>query len=267
MTFQLPGGVSPQAEERLWKAGILTWDDYRRNPGRIFSAPRHQKLLHAIEQAETILAAGRLESLLQVASTAWLIRLYPLLQDRAVYLDIETTGLRADDPPTTAALCDRAALRLFVAGCNLQMLPQQIPPRAILVTYYGRSFDLPRLRRHLHTPLRYPHLDLGPLLKQLGYGPGLKSCLRQLRIARPEYLPQHGQQAAALWHRYRHGDTQALETLLHYNALDAALLEPLWAAAYNKSLAAWPLFRPVPIPILQDVQDTVRRFVDYYNKQ
>lgn len=134
MTFQLPGGVSAQAENRLWKAGILTWDDYRRSPDRFFSTSRHHRLLLAIERAESVLTEGQPERLLQLPSATWQLRLYPLLWRKAVFLDIETTGLDVHDSLTTAALHSHGTTELFVAGYNLQTLPQRIPADAVLVT-------------------------------------------------------------------------------------------------------------------------------------
>lgn len=244
MTFQLPGGVSASAERMLWRRGILTWQDFISAPTKPFSPRRSRSLLQAIGIAQSRSDPPKILSLLALDSPAWRLRLYPFLAPQAAFLDIETTGLGPAHHPTTAAVWYRGCLRLFVEGVNMADLPRSIPKNCVLVTYYGRRFDLPRLRRHLGMQFPQPHLDLGPLLRRLGYGPGLKNALSQLRVPRPRDLPQGGREAVGLWELYQKGDLEALRQLLVYNAYDAALLHPLWVKACNRSLQAWPLFRP-----------------------
>ena len=54
----------------------------------------------------------------------------------------------------------------------------------LLVTYNGKTFDAPFVRRCLGAPLDQPHIDLRYVLGSLGYRGGLKGCERQLGIPR-----------------------------------------------------------------------------------
>jgi len=262
MTFQIPGGVSAQAERRLWQSGILCWDDLRHHCPRVLSKARRDRLLSAIDQLESAITWESPASLLAVDHPVWRLRLYPLLAQQAVYLDIETTGLALCDPPTTAAIYYRKKLQLFVANVNLHELPSSIPTQGVLVTFNGRRFDLPRLKYHLHWCFELPHLDLGPIMRACGFAGGLKTCLKRLGIPRPPHLPQQGADAPLLWQEYLRGDARALTQLLAYNALDAILLESLWAVAYNRSLERWPLFRPARVPTTPDINKTIEEMVE-----
>ena len=244
----LLGGLSLDAERRLWRQGILTWEDYRRSADGVFSPARHHRVLADIPAAETALEKGDLRFFLKHLPAAARMRVWPLLADRAVYLDIETTGLGPEDVPTTAVLYDGHDLRAFVAGRNLHDLPESIRRNAVLVTYNGRRFDLPHLRCHLGCKFPYPHLDLAPVLRATGYGPGLKASERQLGVTRRLCADMDGTGAVALWRRFVEGEASALETLLTYNAEDTLSLERVLVAACNASMKGCPCFQPISLP-------------------
>jgi hypothetical protein len=261
MSFQLPGGVSAAAEKALWRRGILTWADFIHRGFNVFSPQRSQRLLLAIRNAEHLLKTGHLNQWLKCRHPTWLLRLCPLLLPQAHFLDIETTGLRQEDLLVSVALVHQQSLRLFVRGTNLNELPSAWPSEGLLVTFYGKRFDLPRLRHHLGIGWCGAHLDLAPVLRKLGYGPGLKNVLAQLQCPRPPELPTSGKEIPSLWRQAEKGDRQALKRLLSYNVYDAAGLQWAWIAAYNRSLSACPLFRPLPPPKMEDFTKQLQEFL------
>lgn len=260
MTFQMPGGLSPAGEKALWQRGILTWTDFRLHGLKFFSPPRTRRLLRAIAAAESLVASGRWTKYLKWTHPVWLLRLYPIVAPDAVFLDIETTGLQPHHPPITAATLHDQNLQLFVHKLNLHTLPSFLKRARLVVTYHGRKFDLPRLRRHLKLPITFHHIDLAPIARALGLGPGLKAALRQLGWTWPPQLPQAGAEIPTLWNQFCAGSPQALQTILLYNAYDTAVLKWLWVAMYNSSLRYWPLFRPIPLPRLPNLEDLVQKW-------
>lgn len=247
-SFTLLGGLGRDAERRLWRQGILSWADYRRSGEGIFSETRHRRVLADIERAEAALANDDVDFFLSQLPAFARMRVWPLVANRAVYLDIETTGLAPADPPTTAVIYDGCQPRVFLAGRNLHTMPRFVPDSSVLVTYNGRRFDLPRLRCHAAIRFRQPHLDLAPVLRAAGYGPGLKTCERQLGVSRTRCTGLDGAHAVGLWHRFQTGDISALGELVAYNVEDAISLERVLVAAYNRSMLQYPNFRPVPPP-------------------
>src|SRR4029077_14246325 len=87
-------------------------------------------------------------------------RLYPEFGQRIAYLDIETTGTTAGvSAITVIGLYDGERPRVYVQGQNLLRFVEEIEEFTLLVTYNGKLFDLPFIRRALGPPLRQAHID------------------------------------------------------------------------------------------------------------
>ena len=117
------------------------------------------------------------------AAESW--RLFGDFRGDCAYLDIETTGMESFDQITTIALYDGRTIRTYVQGRNLMDFIQDVSAYQVLITYNGKSFDVPFLTRCLHCRLDQAHIDLRHVLASLGVRGGLKSCERQLGLARP----------------------------------------------------------------------------------
>ena len=157
-------------------------------------------------------------------------RLYPNFESKAVFLDIETTGLsHYYDEITVVGLYDGKRVKTLLAGHNLKNLSELLNPYDIVVTFNGTMFDIPFLKTKFPS-LRLPpiHLDLRYLLRRLGLSGGLKQIERALGIERSKEAKEvDGLMATVLWARYLRGDTEALERLVKYNAADITSLQSL----------------------------------------
>ena len=166
-------------------------------------------------------------------------RLYSEFADRALFLDIETTGLSGeyDDVTVIGALGD-GKLALFIKGINLDEFPAYVARFPLLVSYNGSQFDVPFLRAHFpHARLDQAHIDLRFVLASLGYKGGLKAVEGRLGLRRdPSIQGVDGFEAVRLWHRYRRGDRSALEKLILYNVTDVANLVELADTAVELKL-------------------------------
>ena len=125
-------------------------------------------------------------------------------------------------------------------GRNLEEFSNDILDYKLLVTWNGRCFDAPILRRELNIPLDTPggpgnrhaapmaHLDLLPVFRALGLRGGLKAVERLLGLDRGGLTGVDGWDAVRLWRAYEYsGEARFLETLLAYNAADVLSLERL----------------------------------------
>jgi uncharacterized protein YprB with RNaseH-like and TPR domain len=172
-------------------------------------------------------------------------RLYPEFADRAVFLDIETTGLSGYcDQVTVIGALSRAGLALFLQGMNLHEFPAYIAQFPLLVSFNGTQFDVPFLRAHFpQARLDQPHIDLRFVLASLGYRGGLKVVEKTLGLRRDLMIQGvDGFEAVYLWHRYRRGDQAALEKLVLYNLTDVVNLVELveTAVRLKRRLVAFP---------------------------
>ena len=151
------------------------------------------------------------------------------------YLDIETTGLSSYYGEVTV-------IGIYIVKGNnarfIQLVGKEITPESLMdvlkdvdtiYTYNGSRFDLPFIADFLGINLGeyFNHQDLMYDCWRNNLKGGLKAVERQLGIRR-ELTDVDGYQAVILWWRYRkHGDKEALTTLLEYNREDVVNLRTL----------------------------------------
>lgn len=228
--LHLPG-IGSAFATRLQAAGVLTWDDALALP--LPCGPARTGAIRAgLMESRSRLEAGDARWFGDALAPAEQWRLFPHFCDNAAYVDIETTGLAWPDCAITSiALYDGARVRVYVQGENLEAFADDILDYSLLVTWNGRGFDAPILRRSLHIPLDkgdMAHLDLLPVFRRLGLRGGLKKVEQSLGIDRGGLDGVDGWDAVRLWREYeRSGDLRALHTLLAYNVADVLSLEYL----------------------------------------
>jgi uncharacterized protein YprB with RNaseH-like and TPR domain len=85
-----------------------------------------------------------------------------------------------------------------------------------------------------------PHFDVCFAARRLGLRGGLKHIERELEILRDsDIAPLDGWEAVRLWHRWRAGDSGALELLRRYNMADTQNLEALSELLYPRLMACY----------------------------
>jgi uncharacterized protein len=244
-TFQLVPGIGPWREKDLWARGLEDWKAVRSGGAAVLGAKLHEGLCAAIDRAEAALEAGELSTMVRMVPPREHWRLWPLVADEALCLDIEADGVGERHRPTVAGFLDGDRLETFVEGRNLDSLPGRLAARRVWVSFNGACFDLPVLR-HAFPGLPEPvlHLDLKPLCRRIGFGGGLKSVEDRLGIARPPHLRgRSGMDAVLLWRAYHAtGDVEALRFLVEYNLYDAFQLRAVADRAFNRAAERlhWP---------------------------
>jgi hypothetical protein len=176
-------------------------------------------------------------------------RIFPDYRERTAYLDIETTGLEDSAEVTTIALYDGKEVFTYVNGINLNDFVDDIGRYQVIVSYNGKSFDIPVLERFFRITLDQAQIDLRYVLARLGLKGGLKGCEKQLGMNRGNLDGVDGYFAVLLWRRYRDfNDEKALATLLAYNIEDAVNLERLAVEAYNRNVLSTPFAEQLLLP-------------------
>ncbi len=251
-TFRHIQGIGQRTERRLWQAGVTTWEQLLDHPPRgalpgwlqAAACFELERSLTALEQRDPQYFTTKLPHQLH-----W--RLYPEFSERVAYLDIETTGLGAEEAYITViGLSDGERAQVYVHGQNLEQFVTDIAAFTLLVTYNGKQFDLPFLRAALGIPLNQAHIDLRYPLAALGYKGGLKKIEKQLGLERPGLVSQlDGWCAVVLWRYHQRGEAGALDTLLHYNLEDVVHLPVLLAQVYNTAIQQLPFpVEPLTLP-------------------
>ncbi len=234
-TFLHIPGLGERRERALWRRGIWTWDDLLADPGSSGLPPS------LLDQAQVVLRLSR--EALQRGDVYFFAhhlpvrehwRLFGEFQGVTAYLDIET-GMVAHGRQgiTVIGLYDGREFQSFIYGQNLDAVERHLRRFDLLVTFNGKSFDLPLIERDLGIPIHQSQIDLRVFLQRLGYRGGLKRIEREWGIVRDdEVVGLTGYDAVLLWERYRRGDVPALERLLAYNRADVVNLEPLMRRGY-----------------------------------
>lgn len=276
-TFQHIAGIGPKTEEKIWQAGLLNWYRFDGQKGG-FGAEKTNSIKDVLaESARRLITADPLYFAHRLKpSLHW--RMFPEFRRKAVYLDIETTGLT---PPyaeiTTIATYDGHTIRCYVNGRNLEDFKRDIRQYALMVSYNGKSFDVPFIRNYFNLELDMAHIDLRHLLSSLGYGGGLKACEKAAGIDRGDADGLDGFFAVLLWHDYiNRANPKALETLLAYNVADVINLEHLMVMAYNLKLQNTPfcqshrLERPtlpnIPFRVHQQTVERIKNETIFYQR-
>jgi uncharacterized protein YprB with RNaseH-like and TPR domain len=240
-------GVGSRTEQRIWASGIGSLEEFAASPPAFIGSRMRSHILQHIDLSHECILCGRSDYFYSGLGSAHHWRLFPEFRDSTAYVDIETTGLGGPgDIITTIALYDGSSVYHYVSGENLDEFPGDIEKYKVLVTYNGKTFDIPFIERYFDIRLPQAHLDLRYILNSLGYSGGLKSCEKQLGIGRTGDLAEvDGFFAVLLWNEYRvTGNRKALDTLLSYNISDAVNLEYLMVWAYNRKLGSIPLDLP-----------------------
>lgn len=195
-----------------------------------------------IKQAETALKADMADYFLNRFQGLDKIRVLHDFQAQAAVVDIETTGLNPNDVITSIAMLNNGKISLFVNGINLPDFLSALSTVKLLITFNGARFDLPFLRRHFLIDLGIPHLDLMPVLKQLGYSGGQKQCEKKAKLQRCHSDGMSGKDAVFLWNRWEtQNHRESLNELMIYNAEDVFMLEKLAVKAYNLVMKTFPM--------------------------
>ena len=275
-TFIHVPGVGPLTEQRLWREGILSWEDYFAGKSyRLLPPSLCQRLDEHLEESVDALALGHarhFETLLP-AGEVW--RIYPEFSKSVAFLDIETTGLFAGaNDITVIGLFDGEKTKVFIRGVNLADFAEEIGKYALIVTFNGKQFDLPFIRRVFgELPPHQAHIDLRYPLRKLGYTGGLKAIEAQLGLEREGVLKGvNGFLAVLLWKEYEAGNERALDTLIRYNLEDVVNLQHLADFAYNQALARLPIAAdPIPVHLKWNVQvpfdpDLIQRLMGWVER-
>ena len=219
-------GVGEKTERSIWEQGITHWDDFE---PRVVGGKRGDRIHEFIAEGTERLAATDVEFFDRAFPSGDRWRLYETFRDRACFFDIETTGLdERRNEVTTVSLHQDGDTRTLVAGDDLsaEALEAAFADADLLVSFNGKSFDVPFLEANFDVDLQRPHLDLMYTCRKLGLSGGLKQVERDIGIER-DRPDISGRDAVRLWHQHERGQDGALETLIGYNREDTVNLQTL----------------------------------------
>ena len=229
-------GVGPKTERRIWDRGLLSWDDFLRDPEAAgLSGAMTRRIAEAAAESRERLRGDDHRFFARALARREHWRAFPEFSHRIAYLDIETTSLEGDDV-TLIGVYDGCDVRVYQKGVDLGEFRRDIGRFGLIVTFFGSCFDLPFLRRRFpEVEFHQLHVDLCHVFRRLKLTGGLKRIEGALGIVRaPETEGLDGWDAVRLWREWERGSQEALDLLRAYNKEDVVNLELLMRHAYGR---------------------------------
>jgi uncharacterized protein len=241
--------IGEKTERILWDQGVRTWEHLLDGvtkgslPGRRFAGAEDP-----VRESMRRYAEGDWSFFDGCIPSAHKWRAFQDLGDRALYVDIETTGGVGGESITVIGTYDGHRARAFIAGRDLDQAQELLESHPLVITFNGAQFDLPILRdRFRYNHFNFVHIDLRHPLARLGFNGGLKAIEERLGIERsPETRGMGGFDAVLLWRQYEATDDErALDLLVRYNLEDVCHLAPLMQLVVREMSAGLVLSDPV----------------------
>jgi uncharacterized protein YprB with RNaseH-like and TPR domain len=228
-TFCHIEGVSKDTEKILWQNQILDWDTFLEKHSEINFLPQSKidKIKTELFFSKQNLEENNIKYFKTKLDTNEHWRLHE--NCKIAFVDIETTGLsRYTDEITMIGIYDGEIAKSYIQGVDLEKAKEHLKQFDIIVTFNGKTFDMPFIEYKFREKYDIIHLDLRWMLKEFGLTGGLKKIEIELGITRPEeIMGVDGFEAVRLWRRYKRGDEKALQTLLKYNYEDIVNLKTI----------------------------------------
>lgn len=225
-TFRHFKGIGAKTERELWRAGVVSWEDYVSRHGvqlSMFSPEPEDEDLIQVSHSQRALTAQDADYFARSLPKQEHYRIALSFPARTMFLDIETTGLsRYYDTITLVGWNMGGEYNLYIKGDDPTRLRQALTEAKAIVTFNGSLFDVPFLHYEF-SDLQLPaaHVDLRFLAKRVGLVGGQKDVETKIGLERPGVLSQlRGEAAPLLWHKYRRGDLDCLKLLVSYNYAD-----------------------------------------------
>ena len=147
-SFILLDRVGPASERKVWQS-VPDWDGFRQAK-RVNGIATLRKGFYdrQLDKAEAALRAEAVEHFASVLPPSQQWRLWEEFKEQAVFLDIETSGFYGD--VTVVGLYDGLDTKTMVRGVTFDkgVLKKELAQYKLLVTFNGRSFDVPVLERY-----------------------------------------------------------------------------------------------------------------------
>jgi uncharacterized protein YprB with RNaseH-like and TPR domain/predicted nuclease with RNAse H fold/dephospho-CoA kinase len=223
-SFQHFKGIGVKKETELWRANIFSWKDLIESQSRQLSLFDDGAMNRAlILDYEKALLDQDAEFFAERLSRQEHYRIALEFPEKAIFLDIETTGLSTYyDYITVIGWSIGKSYGVYVKGDDKDDLINALAEAKCIVTFNGSLFDLPFVKKEF-PGIKIPkaHIDLRFLAKRVGFSGGQKLIEQAIGFKRKKSLKDlRGDAAPILWHDYRRGNLDALRSLIEYNHAD-----------------------------------------------
>jgi len=132
--------IGQKTERKIWNNGIKSTEEFINSQADFVPPKTREKIKNYIKNSHAEDPHHYYDTL--PSKEQW--RIFKRFQNTTAYIDIETTGLDSYwDKITTIALYDGENIKHYVNGKNLQEFKNDIFEYKVIVTYNGKTFDVP----------------------------------------------------------------------------------------------------------------------------
>lgn len=221
-------GVSPEAEIRLRRAGVLTCRQLADEADRWFSAHHADRVRNSFAQMDLATRLGLAEWFVGHMPAGHRVRALRAFAGDVLFYDIETDGMGRGACITCITTLREGNARTFVRGRDLDGFLEEWATAKILVGFNSKRFDTPIVCKEFGLASAPPQVDLMDEAGHYGLRGGLKAIEKRIGFARTAEGCANGADAVECWRRWRdEGDAAALESLIAYNREDVFSLQCL----------------------------------------
>ena len=230
-------GVSPEAEIRLRRGGVLTCEQLAKEADRYFS-PRHaRRIRESYEEWVIARTHGMVDWAVGHLPPGHRVRALAAYCDDALFYDIETDGTTSSGCITGISSLRNGEVRSFWRGHNLAEFLVEWSKARIVVSFNGKRFDTPIVTKAFGLAAVPVQIDLMDEAAHYGYRGGLKVVEKRFGFKRETEGCAAGRDAIRLWEEYAAtGSRKYLDTLLAYNREDVLALVAVAKSVLRLSL-------------------------------
>ncbi len=221
-------GISPEAEIRLRRSGVLTCRQLTEESEQHFSVEHAKRIRESFSQFEIATRLSLVEWFVGRLPSGHRVRALKSFVEDAVYYDIETDGMSRSSHITCITTLRNDRLRTFVRGRNLNEFLEEWAGAKLLIGFNSKRFDTPILCREFCLAAAPSQIDLMDEAAHYGLRGGLKAIEKRIGFTRTDVPCTNGLDAVDFWQRFcEKGDEEALASLLAYNRDDVLSLRHL----------------------------------------
>jgi len=237
-TFFIFKGISKEKEKELWNKGIRTWEDFlKKDKIQGISKEKKQNYDLQIKKAIIKLEYEEHDYFIKLIPIKLHYRYYPIIKDELIYIDIESYGHTKSNEITIIGIGNGEYTRI-IRGDNTDSseLKRILSKAKGIVTYNGRSYDIPILKKRYRISFENKFIiDLKHLMQELEYKGGLKKIEEELGIKRQLSHKIMNGDPINLWKAYKATeDNHFIELLAEYVEADVNSLPTIIEYAYNE---------------------------------
>lgn len=218
--------ISKKREQVIWRQNINNWNSFL-DKKKILGISARTKPYYdrQIKKARKALLDGNSQFFASAFPSSEHWRTYAEFRDEALFLDIESNGSRI----TVIGMYDGYETRTMLGSFDRKLLQEEIGRHKIIVTFNGKTFDIPVIEKYFNIRIGIPHVDMVHVCRRAGIDGGLKHVEKKLNIKRDRILEHvRGHDAAELWRCWHAtGDRDFLDMLVKYNEEDCINLKTI----------------------------------------